>query len=235
VQEDVERAAAAASEPGVGARVPSRGELARGLSLAWQTIPHIHISRRLECDGIAETADRLRAPGISVTDLLLFAVSRLLPSFPELTQTWQGDRLEAASATHVAFAVNTPGGVVAPVIRDASILTIEQISEQRRELSGAARAHRLKLSQLDGGVFTLTNLGMEGVDFFAPIVNWPQTAILATGRMTQEPIVRDGSVTIGWRMWANLAVDHRAADGASGAKFLAGLQHRTASRDFEKL
>jgi pyruvate dehydrogenase E2 component (dihydrolipoamide acetyltransferase) len=228
-QEDVERAAAgrtACIEPAIPS-LRLRGELARAVTVAWQTVPHIHISRRLEADGIARTREQLRSRHISLTDLLLFVLSRLLPSFPELTQTWDGDRLAPASAMHIAFAVDTENGVVAPVIQDAASLTLDQIGVRRQELAGAARAHRVRLADLTGGVFTLTNLGMEGVDFFAPIINSPQTSILATGRMIQEPIVRDGSVGVGWRMWANLALDHRVTDGAVGARFLAKLQEST--------
>lgn len=228
-QEDVERAAAGRTT-GIESSTPSprpRGELARAVTAAWQTVPHIHISRRLEADGIARASEQLRSRHVSLTDLLLFALSRLLPSFPQLTQTWDGDQLAPASGIHIAFAVDTESGVVAPVIQDAASLTLDQISQRRRELAGAARAHRVKLPDLSGGVFTLTNLGMEGVDFFAPIINSPQTSILATGRMMQEPIVRDGSIGVGWRMWANLALDHRVTDGAMGARFLAKLQERT--------
>jgi pyruvate dehydrogenase E2 component (dihydrolipoamide acetyltransferase) len=227
-QEDVERAAARAV--GIEQPTPSlrpRGELARAVTTAWQTVPHIHISRRLEADGIAGASEQLRSRHISLTDMLLFALSRLLPSFPELTQTWNGDRLVPASAMHIAFAVDTDNGVVAPVIQDAASLTLDQISQGRRELAGAARAHQIRLADLSNGVFTLSNLGMEGVDFFAPIINSPQTSILATGRMLQEPVVRNGSVEVGWRMWANLALDHRVIDGATGARFLAKLQERT--------
>jgi pyruvate dehydrogenase E2 component (dihydrolipoamide acetyltransferase) len=228
-QEDVERAAAgrtAGIEPSIPSPRP-RGELARAVTVAWQTVPHIHISRRLEADGIARASEQLRSRHISVTDLLLFALSRLLPSFPDLTQTWDGDRLAPASAMHIAFAVDTKDGVVTPVIQDAASLTLDEIGGRRQELAGAARAHRVRLADLSGGVFTLTNLGMEGADFFAPIINSPQTSILATGRMMQEPIVRGGSVEVGWRMWANLALDHRVSDGVMGARFLAKLQERT--------
>jgi pyruvate dehydrogenase E2 component (dihydrolipoamide acetyltransferase) len=227
-QEDVEVAAAGrtvGTEPSISSLRP-RGELARAVTLAWQTVPHIHIGRRLEADGIARASEQLRSRHISVTDLLLFALSRLLPSFPELTQTWDGDRLVPASAMNIAFAVDTENGVVAPVIQNAASLTIDQIGGRRQELAGAARAHRVRLADLSGGVFTLTNLGMEGADFFAPIINSPQTSILATGRMMQEPIVRDGSVRVEWRMWANLALDHRVTDGAIGARFLVKLQER---------
>ena len=232
-QEDVELAAVAKTETR-RSNERSRGELARSLSHAWQTVPHIHISRRLNADILADRSESVRGQRISLTDLLLFVLSKALPEFPEVTCTWRDDRLETASAIHVAFAVDTGSNVVAPVIRDISALSLLQISQRRRELTDAARQQRLRLSDLQDGVFTLSNLGMSGVDFFAPIVAWPQTAILAVGRMTQEPVVRAGSVEIGWQMWANVALDHRAIDGAVGARFLAKLQNdlNQLSKDF---
>ena len=224
-QEDVERAAASHTRT---PKLPeqSRGELARSLFHAWQTVPHIHISRRLEADALAQASEEVHSRQVSVTDLLLFAVSRVLPDFPEITRIWEGERLEPATAIHLAFAVDSGKGVTAPVIQSADSLDLEQISAHRRELADAARLQRVKLADLNKGVFTLTNLGMEGADFFAPIINWPQTAILATGRMTREPVVRGDSIGVGWRMWANLALDHRAIDGAAGARFLAKLQDK---------
>ena len=189
-EEDVERAAlapAAAPKPAERAR----GELGRALSHAWQTIPHIHISRRLDADSLAAWSEKIRPGNISVTDILLFTLSRLLPSMPEMTHCWRDERLEPASGLHLAFAVDTAYGVVAPVIHNVDSLSLEQISQCRRELSGAAQRHQTRMADLNAAVFTLTNLGMTGVDFFAPIVNWPQTAILATGRMTAEPVVRE--------------------------------------------
>ena len=176
----------------------ARGELGRALSHAWQTIPHIHISRRLDADSLAAWSEKIRPGNISVTECLLFTLSRLLPSMPEMTHCWRDERLEPASGLHLAFAVDTAYGVVQPVIRNVDSLSLEQISQCRRELSGAAQRHQTRMADLNAAVFTLTNLGMTGVDFFAPIVNWPQTAILATGRMTAEPVVRDGSIQIGW-------------------------------------
>lgn len=222
-QEDVERAAVTKAGP----QRPDergRGELMRNLTHAWQTVPHIHISRQLDGDALAALSNRIRGLHISVTDLLLFALSRLLPAFPELTRTWQDERLEPASGIHIAFAVDTGNSVVAPVIRNISSLRAEQISQRRRELTDMAREQRMKLADLQDGVFTLSNLGMSGADFFAPIVAWPQTAMLAVGRLAQEPVARNGSIEVGWRMWANIALDHRAVDGVLGARFLAALQ-----------
>lgn len=161
---------------------------------------------------------------VSVTDLLLFLLGRLLPGFPELTMIWSGEKLKPTSRINLSFAVDTRKGVLAPVIRDAGTLSLAQLSECRRTLTEAARAGRLSVHDLDGGVFTLTNLGMQEVDFFAPILNVPQTAILAIGRISEEPVVTGAAVAVGWKMWANLAVDHRVADEAAAARFLAQLQ-----------
>ena len=171
-----------------------------------------------------EAKKKLADTEVSVTDLLLHLLAMLLPRFPQLSQVWKGDELIPATETNLAFAVDTDRGVVAPVISGANALTLKERIQKRRQLADAARTHRLRLVQLQGGVFTLTNLGMQQVDFFAPLINSPQTAILAIGKMRQVPVVTNGVVCVGWRMWANLAVDHRAADGMAAAQFLEQLQ-----------
>ena len=178
--------------------------------------------------GFAGCVDRKTAPSGNFGDRysVIHTVEAAAVDARDEPHCWRDERLEPASGLHLAFAVDTANGVVAPVIHNVDSLSLEQISQRRRELTGMARRQRTRMADLSGAVFTLSNLGMTGADFFAPIVNWPQTAILATGRMTAEPVVRDGSIEIGWRMWANMALDHRAVDGAAGARFLAALQDR---------
>lgn len=226
VQEDVERAAARSasateqSTPRFGDRKP----LIQRLTTTWRSVPHIHVARLLDADGLMEAKKILTDARPSVTDLLLQLLVSLLPRFPELSMVWEGDELVRALQLHLAFAVDTDRGVVAPVIMAANALNLEERCKKRRELTEAARAQRLRPEDIQGGVFTLTNLGMEGVDFFAPVINAPQTAILATGRLRQEPVVSNGGVSVGWRMWVNLAVDHRVTDGMAAARFLEHLQ-----------
>jgi pyruvate dehydrogenase E2 component (dihydrolipoamide acetyltransferase) len=225
-QEDVERAAARRaavtqqSAPHFGDRKP----LIQRLTTTWQSVPHIHVARLLDADGLMEAKKIFSDARSSITDLLLQLLVSLLPRFPELCMVWEEDELVRASQLNLAFAVDTDRGVVAPVIMAANTLNLKERSEKRRELTEAARTHRLRPNDIQGGTFTLTNLGMEGVDFFAPIINAPQTAILATGRLRQEPIVSNGGVSVGWRMWVNLAVDHRVTDGRAAARFLEHLQ-----------
>ncbi len=210
-EQDVEHASQASKAEKSTTKDQSRRTLAQHVTAAWQTIPHIHIAREIDGSGIATT--RATRPQLSVTDLLLFALSRVLPRYELLAPT-----------TDIAFAVNTSRGVVAPVIRNTPQLDMDAISKRRRDLALAVREQRIGIEDLQGGSFTLTNLGMEGVDFFAPIINAPQSAILATGALRRKPVFVEDAITVGWRMWANLALDHRVADGAYAAHFLVDLE-----------
>lgn len=223
-QKDVERAAAMPVTEKSAPQLGDRKLLIQRLVTTWQSVPHIHVARLLDAEGLMEAKNRLTGTQVSITDLLLHIMVLLLPRFPELSMVWEGNKLVRAVQTNLAFAVDTDRGVVAPVISAAAALGLEERSKKRRQLTEAARAHRLRPEEMQGGVFTLTNLGMQGVDFFAPLINAPQTAILATGRIRQEPVVADGVIAMGWRMWVNLAVDHRVADGMAAARFLEQLQ-----------
>jgi pyruvate dehydrogenase E2 component (dihydrolipoamide acetyltransferase) len=189
------------------------------LKASWRDIPHIHIAGELDGSGLA--AAKQSAPvGITITDLLIVATVRALRAVPELNGT-----LGAPSQrVHLALAVAMPGGVVAPVIRNAGDLSIEEIARERTRLVTAARAGTPDPRDLAGGTFTLTNLGGLPVDFFAPVVSGPQVATLATGRLTEKPVVTDGKISVAHRIWANIAIDHRGADGIAGGRFLAALE-----------
>jgi pyruvate dehydrogenase E2 component (dihydrolipoamide acetyltransferase) len=226
-QEDVERLA---SLP-VG-RLPSPLEDHRRLigertSNAWRTVPHIHIGGDLVARGITlalESGRRVVGPTLSITDLLLYTTASLLCEMKPLNAIWRDDQLQPQPHIHLAFAVQTDFGVMAPVIHDADQLSLAGLSTKRKDLMERALKRRLELAELAGGTFTVTNLGMYPVDFFAPVINHPQAAILATGRVRQAAGVRGTEIIPEWRMWANLAVDHRVADGATAAQFLRKLE-----------
>jgi pyruvate dehydrogenase E2 component (dihydrolipoamide acetyltransferase) len=205
-------------------QLDDRKALIERLTNSWQSVPHIQIARLMNAAQLAEVKTRWAKVGVSVTDLLLHTLGKVLPNFPQLTMVWNGDKVVSARKINLAFAVDTERGVVAPVIPATNEMLLTELSTKRRELTQAARARRLRPQDLEKGVFTLTNLGMQNVDFFAPVINSPQTAILATGKIDQVPVVANGAVAIGWRMWANIAVDHRVADGAIAGKFLEELQ-----------
>ncbi len=224
-EEDVERLAS-------GAQLDSPLEDRRRLigertSEAWRTVPHIHISGELEARGIKLALERGRTvvgSALSITDLLLYTTASLLGEFKPLNAIWRDEKLQPQSHIHLAFAVQTDFGVVAPVIHNADHLPLAELSAKRKNLTERALMRRLDLTELVDGTFTVTNLGMYPVDFFAPVINYPQTAILATGRVRQVAAIRETKISPEWRMWANLAVDHRVADGAMAAQFLRKLE-----------
>lgn len=156
----------------------------------------------------------------SFNDILIALAARTLRDVPELNACWYRDGIHAYDAIHVATAVDTPAGLLAPVIRHADKMSISQIAEQTRQLIVQARAGRLNQTQLEGGTFTVSNLGMCGIDTFTPILNLPQAGILGVGRIVEAPVVRAGRVEIGQTLSLSLTFDHRVIDGAPAARWL---------------
>ena len=137
--------------------------------------------------------------------------------------------MERSGPVHLSLAVATRDGVVAPVIRDAGSRSLEELAAERARLVAAARDGHVDRRELAGGTITLSNLGAYPVDFFAPVVSGPQIAMVATGRIVEKPVAEDGWIAVRARMWANVAVDHRAADGEAGGRLLAALERQLAS------
>ena len=200
------------------------------ITASWQQIPHVHVGGELAADGVMRA--KASAPpdaAVTVTDLLVVALARALAEVPELNGVRRGDgSLERSQAVHLSIAVATPSGVVAPVLRDAGSLTLEDVARERRRLVEAARQGTLDGRDLAGGTCTLSNLGAHPVDFFAPVVSGPQVAMVATGRVAGRPVAVDGLVGVRPTMWVNVAVDHRAADGEAGGRLLAALERQLA-------
>lgn len=134
-----------------------------------------------------------------------------------------------SAVVHLSLAVATPDGVVAPVLRDASSRSLTDLSAERARIVAAARDGRIDRRELAGGTVTLSNLGAYPVDFFAPVISGPQVAMVATGRVVDKPVAEGGWIAARPRMWANVAVDHRAADGEAGARMLAAFERQIAS------
>jgi pyruvate dehydrogenase E2 component (dihydrolipoamide acetyltransferase) len=212
------------TETDSGAHTDARAATVRAITASWHTVPHIHIGGELDADGIV--ACRLtfqESPRPSVTDLLVFALVRALAEVPELNAIVQRDgSVKQADSVDCVIATATPQGIVAPVIRKAETMTLAAISETRARVVAAARAHRLEADARGPGTITLSNLGMYPVDFFVPVINSPQVALIATGRVR-------GDSSSGHRMWTNVAIDHRAADGEAGGRFLAAFERALAA------
>jgi pyruvate dehydrogenase E2 component (dihydrolipoamide acetyltransferase) len=218
--------ASAGAAPQAGPVHGLREAVVANITASWQQIPHIHIGGELDGSGLAEAKHAASAgiggEKITITDLLIVAVARALGDVPELNGTLG----KPAERVHLAVAVATPGGILAPVIRDADRLSLAEIAGERARVVAAARAGSPDPRDLAGGTFTLTNLGAYPVDFFAPVVSGPQIAMLATGRLAERPVAVDGMLAVRRRIWANVAIDHRGADGEAGGRFLAALERR---------
>jgi pyruvate dehydrogenase E2 component (dihydrolipoamide acetyltransferase) len=168
---------------------------------------------------------------ITINDLMLFAVARTLPRFPELNATFKDGALMQYAQAHLAFAVDTPRGLLVPVIRNAGALTLRALSEQARVLSAQCRDGKIAPAALSGGTFTVTNLGGFGIESFTPIINAPQVAILGVGNINLKPLDQNGTVQFIPHLGLSLTIDHQIVDGAPAAKFLHALAHAIGSID----
>lgn len=194
---------------------------------SFSEVPHFYLTRDMEADRLVELLERLKTkmdPAPSVTELLVLAVSRTLRDHPRLNGRYAGGELEVHDDVNVRVAVATDEGLVAPVIAKADTLSLRELVPKVKDLVRRARDHELFPEELSGGTFTISNLGMMGIDSFDAIINTPEAAILAVGRVRTVPEWRDGWWAPRRGISATLSVDHRVADGADGARFLADLQ-----------
>jgi pyruvate dehydrogenase E2 component (dihydrolipoamide acetyltransferase) len=190
-------------------------------------VPHFYLTRELEANRLVELLERLRSkidPAPSMTELFVLAISRTLKDHPRLNGRYAEGELEVHKDINVGIAVATDEGLVVPVIAKAEALSLRELVPKAKDLVRRAREHKLSPEELSGGTFTLSNLGMMGIDSFDAIINTPEAAILAVGRVRTVPEWRDGGWLPKQVISATLSVDHRVADGADGARFLAGLQ-----------
>ena len=194
---------------------------------SFSEVPHFYLTRDLEADRLVELVERLRGridPAPSLTELLVLAVSRTLKNHPRLNGRYADGDLELHDDVNVRVAVATDAGLVVPVVLKADTLPLRELVPRAKDLVRRARDHRLAPEELSGGTFTISNLGMMGIDSFDAIINTPEAAILAVGRVRTVPEWHDGGWVPRRVMSATLSVDHRVADGADGARFLLDLQ-----------
>ncbi|MFL6296351.1 MAG: dihydrolipoamide acetyltransferase family protein [Actinomycetes bacterium] len=206
-----------------------RRTVARRLVESMQSTPHFYLTITVDAEALRGfRADLNRQLGdelkVSVNDLIVKACAGLLRTNPDLNVSWGGDKLLRHRRVHVGIAVALEGGLIVPVIRDADQKTLTQVAREARELIGRAREGKLAAGELGGGTFTVSNLGMFGTDRFTAVINPPEAAILAVGAAVAEPVAVDGGVAVRRRMRLTLSIDHRALDGATGARFLAQLK-----------
>jgi pyruvate dehydrogenase E2 component (dihydrolipoamide acetyltransferase) len=157
---------------------------------------------------------------ISYTDLIVKAVATALDEHPLLNSTLVGQEIVLGDEINVGVAVALEQGLIVPVVHDADKRSLPEIHQVLQDLAGRARAGALSVDEVTGGTFTITNLGMYGVDSFTPIINPPEVAILGVGRITEDLVLADGQVAARSKMALSLTIDHRVVDGVPGAAFL---------------
>ena len=204
---------------------------------SFSEVPHFYLTRDLEADRLVELQRRLgrrMEPAPSLTELLALAVARTLGDHPRLNARYAGDgELEIHDRVNLGIAVATEAGLVVPVLERADTLPLRELAPKARDLLRRAREGKLSPEELSGGTFTLSNLGMMGIDSFDAIINAPEAAILAVGRVRAVPEWREEKWVPKQVISGTLSVDHRVADGADGARFLMDLQ--AALSDWELL
>ena len=215
------------AKPSVGAveviaMTPMRKAIARRLTEAKQQIPHFYLRRRVRADRLLalRAGSTVRA---SVNDYLVRAVALALIEVPAVNIQVHGTEVHHFASADIAIAVATEKGLLTPVLRGAEQMSLAEIGEAIADLAARARAGKLKQDEIEGGSFSLSNLGPYGVEQFDAIINPPQGAILAIGAARPEPINDDGAIRIVPVLHLSLSCDHRAIDGADGARFLAAL------------
>ncbi len=188
--------------------------MAERMQHAWQTVPHFYLHRDVDASRL-QSWKSVAPEGTSVTDLLIKVCAEALKRHPRVNAGARDD-----NSVNVGVAVATEDALIVPVVHGADSLTLAQISERRKQVVQAARAGKLRPDDVQGGTFTISNLGMYGVDAFQAIVNTPQAAILAVGRTTERPWVVGGEIVARPVLTLSVSFDHRVVDGARGAEFL---------------
>lgn len=204
---------------------------AERLTTSFQTAPHFYLAREIDAARLIEARERLQdsvveKSGVSLTytDILVKAVAHTLVEHQVLNAAYADGKIRQFHSVNIGVAVDSPGGLVVPVVREAQRKTLSEIAAERQRVVEKARAGDLALDDLTGGTFTISNLGMLDVDIFQAIINPPQAAILAVGRIAVRPTVFDGELQARPRMWLTLSGDHRVIDGAEAARFMRRLR-----------
>lgn len=212
-----------------------RKVIARRLLESKQNVPHFYLSCEFKIDKLQELRaalnevapkDEKGAPAykVSVNDLIIKATAMALKKVPEANSAWSEEAILLYNNIDISMAVSIDGGLITPIIKNADQKTIQAISKETKELAKKARDGKLQPEEFQGGSFSISNLGMFGIDNFAAIVNPPQSCILAVSRAVEKPVVEHGQIKIAQMMNVTLSSDHRSVDGAVGAEFLKALR-----------
>jgi pyruvate dehydrogenase E2 component (dihydrolipoyllysine-residue acetyltransferase) len=207
-----------------------RRTIARRMAESTRTIPHFYLTTSVDATDLGALRKQINAQtadaGIKVTfnDLIVKGAALAIRQVPEVNVSFAEDSLIRHSRVHVGIAVATDRGLIVPVLRDVDTISVGAIARQTRDLAERANAGKLQPNEYSGGTFTVSNLGMFGVEQFQAVINPPESAILAVGAITREPAEYQGEIALRDRLRLTLSVDHRALDGAIGARYLQALK-----------
>ena len=211
-----------------------RQTIARRLVESKTTIPHYQVTMKFDMDRLIDLRqsynEKLKSSGVklSVNDFLVRACALAMAEHPYFNASFAGDHIRCHDTVNIGVAISLPeekgGGLVVGVIKDADHKSLRQISADTKTLAEKARTKGLSVQDMSDATFTISNLGMFGVEHFTAIINPPNSAILACGAAVQQPVVRDGQLVVGTQMQATLSLDHRVIDGAMAAQYLASLK-----------
>ncbi|GAA4269429.1 pyruvate dehydrogenase complex dihydrolipoamide acetyltransferase [Hyunsoonleella aestuarii] len=240
IKRDIENYEPAAGAASVGKFVPSgqedfdevpnsqmRKAIAKSLTKSKFSAPHYYLAVEYDMDNAIAFRTQFNSipdTKISFNDMVVKACALALKQHPQVNSQWFDDKMRLNNHVHIGVAVAVPDGLVVPVVRFANEQNLPQIGAEVKELAGKARNKKLTPDEMSGSTFTVSNLGMFGIDYFTSIINQPNSAILSVGAIVQKPVVKNGEIVVGNTMKLTLACDHRTVDGATGAQFLQTLK-----------
>ncbi|MBO6532756.1 MAG: pyruvate dehydrogenase complex dihydrolipoamide acetyltransferase [Muricauda sp.] len=204
-----------------------RKVIAKRLGESKFTAPHYYLTIEVDMDNAKASRtqiNNLPDTKVSFNDMVLKACAMALKKHPQVNTTWNGDTTIYKHHVHMGVAVAVDEGLVVPVIKFADQMTLSQLGSSVKDLAGRARSKKIKPEEMEGSTFTVSNLGMFGIQEFTSIINQPNSAILSVGAIVEKPVVKNGEIVVGSTMKVTLACDHRTVDGATGAQFLQTLR-----------
>jgi pyruvate dehydrogenase E2 component (dihydrolipoamide acetyltransferase) len=204
-----------------------RKVIAKRLAESLFTAPHFYLTMSIDMDRAVESRAKLNEVAtvkISFNDIVLKAVAVALKKHPAVNSSWLGDKIRTNHHVNIGVAVAVEDGLLVPVVRFADTKSLTQIAGEVKEFAQKAKNKKLQPSDWEGSTFTISNLGMFGIDEFTAIINTPDSCILAIGAIQQVPVVKNGAVVPGNIMKLTLSCDHRVVDGATGSAFLQTLK-----------
>jgi len=229
--------------PGATTEIPVRGIrklVANRMMSSLQNTAQLTLNTSADARSVLDYRKKCKAAaeergvgGISINDAVLYATLRTLAQFPELNAHGLGNKIVQFENVHLGFAVDTPRGLMVPVIRFANLMSLRQLSVEAKRLAAACIEGTIDPDSLAGGTFTVTNLGAMGIESFTPVLNAPEVGILGVCAIELKPVMNDGNVEFIPHLGLSLTIDHCAVDGAPAAKFLSVMRQQLADFEFE--